>query len=336
MNYRIFVGLDISKSWFDAFFLRKETPRQGVHKRFENSSAGFGLFEDWLRGLAKEGLGDALIMMEHTGVYTIPLCQFLAERAFNHTLVPGLAVRGSVSMRRGGSDKVDSERIAKYALKNRDELVICTLPEKLIAELKRLITFRDLLVKQKGGIEVSFKEHEDFNKLVDNQEIKSAAAAMEEAFEKQISLIEKSMKKLIDSDESLRRNYKLIMSVIGIGEITAAALLVYTNNFISFTNSRKFATYCGVAPFGDDSGKDVGSKRVSHLANKRMKTLLSSCAQSAVQWDPELKLYFERQAAKGKNKWSVINVVKNKLLHRVFAVVRKGEMFSKRHTWHTI
>lgn len=336
MNYQIFVGIDMSKLWFDAFFLRKEASRQGVHNRFENTAAGFTLFQSWMDGLAKEELGSTLLMMEHTGVYTIPLCQFLAERQMHYTLVPGLAVNGSVGMRRGGSDKVDSERIARYALKNYEELVTCTLPEKLMGELKRLITFRELLVKQRGGLKVSVKEHEDFNKPVDNQEINGAATALEAEYDKQIRSIEKSMKKLVESDESVKRNYTLILSVPGIGEITAAALLAYTNNFISFTDGRKFATYCGVAPFGDDSGKDVGSKKVSHLANKRMKTLLSSCAQSAVRHDSELKLYFERQTAKGKNKFSVINVVKNKLIHRVFAVVKRGEMYSQRHSWHTI
>ena len=46
------------------------------------------------------------------------------------------------------------------------------------------------------------------------------------------------------------------------------------------------------------------------------------CAMSAIQNDPEMKGYFERKVAEGKNKMSVINAVRNKLIHRVFAVIR--------------
>jgi len=43
---------------------------------------------------------------------------------------------------------------------------------------------------------------------------------------------------------------------------------------------------------------------------------------SAFQNDPEMKAYFERKVTEGKNKMSVINAVRNKFIHRVFAVIR--------------
>ena len=43
---------------------------------------------------------------------------------------------------------------------------------------------------------------------------------------------------------------------------------------------------------------------------------------SAIQNDPEMKAYFERKVVEGKNKMSVFNAVRNKLIHRVFAVIR--------------
>jgi hypothetical protein len=54
----------------------------------------------------------------------------------------------------------------------------------------------------------------------------------------------------------------------------------------------------------------------------KLKKLLHLCAMSAIQNDPEMKAYFERKVAEGKNKMSVINAVRNKLIHRVFAVIR--------------
>lgn len=122
--------------------------------------------------------------------------------------------------------------------------------------------------------------------------------------------------------------YKLIISVKGIGPVVAAHLIVVTNCFTNFKNSRQLACYSGIAPFKKQSGTSLKSpSKVSHLANKKMKALLDRCASTAIQYDAQLKQYYERRIAKGKSKRSTINVVRNKLLHRVFAVVKRGTPF---------
>ena len=51
---------------------------------------------------------------------------------------------------------------------------------------------------------------------------------------------------------------------------------------------------------------------------------------SAIKFDADLKLYYERKVAEGKNKMSVLNAVKNKLLARVVAVVNKRQDYVKK------
>jgi len=60
------------------------------------------------------------------------------------------------------------------------------------------------------------------------------------------------------------------------------------------------------------------------MANKHLKAMLTQAANTAVQHDRELKQYYQRKLEQGKNKFSVLNAVKNKLIHRVFAVVKRG------------
>ncbi|MCB0503242.1 MAG: IS110 family transposase, partial [Bacteroidetes bacterium] len=60
------------------------------------------------------------------------------------------------------------------------------------------------------------------------------------------------------------------------------------------------------------------------LANKKMKTLLDLCAKSAIKHNNEIKQYYERRIGQDKNKRSTINIVRNKLLARMFAVVQRG------------
>ena len=54
---------------------------------------------------------------------------------------------------------------------------------------------------------------------------------------------------------------------------------------------------------------------------------------SAIQWNDELKQYYERKVAEGKNKMSVINAVRNKLVHRIFAVLRDDRMFVENYVY---
>ena len=66
-----------------------------------------------------------------------------------------------------------------------------------------------------------------------------------------------------------------------------------------------------------------GKTHVSHLANKQMKKLLHMAAMSSVATKGELADYYQRKVAQGKAKMAVLNAVRNKIIHRVFACVRE-------------
>ena len=53
------------------------------------------------------------------------------------------------------------------------------------------------------------------------------------------------------------------------------------------------------------------------------------CAMTAIRFDDDLKAYYNRKKAEGKNKMSVLNAVRNKLIHRVFVITRDERMFVK-------
>jgi transposase len=57
--------------------------------------------------------------------------------------------------------------------------------------------------------------------------------------------------------------------------------------------------------------------------------LLHICAMSAIQVKGELQDYFQRKVAQGKHKMSVLNAIRNKLIHRMWAVVRDDKKYDK-------
>ncbi len=63
------------------------------------------------------------------------------------------------------------------------------------------------------------------------------------------------------------------------------------------------------------------------MANKDLKRLLHLCAVSCVQSDPEIKTFYERKQEEGKHKMSILNSVRNKLIHRICACVRDRKMY---------
>ena len=112
--------------------------------------------------------------------------------------------------------------------------------------------------------------------------------------------------------------------------VNATMMILCTNNFEGITNARSFACYCGVAPFEYSSGTSIrGKTKVSHLANKKMKTDLTNAARSAVVHDPEMRIYYKRKRAEGKAYGTVMNAVKFKIITRAFAVIKRGTPFVK-------
>ena len=76
---------------------------------------------------------------------------------------------------------------------------------------------------------------------------------------------------------------------------------------------------------------EKGRSKVSHMANKKLKTNLHMGSLSSVRLDEGLKAYYERKVAEGKNKLSVLNAVKNKLIARVIAVVKRERPYEKNY-----
>ncbi|MFD2292293.1 transposase [Mariniflexile gromovii] len=129
---------------------------------------------------------------------------------------------------------------------------------------------------------------------------------------------------IISVNQELNHQYRLITSIKGIGSQTVLFMTTSTNGFTKFKTWRKFAAYCGIAPFPNSSVTSIrGKTKVSNLANKKIKSLFNLCAKSAIQNNPEMKLYYCRRVENGKNKMSTINIIRCKLLARVFATVKR-------------
>ena len=326
-KYSIFIGIDISKKWIDVSLTLDGQKVKMIHQRFSNQVKGFTQMLRWIKAYAQLHQADQhwLFCMEHTGVYGIPLNCFLEEQSLDYVLETPLRIKRSLGLKRGKDDKADSQDIARYAYLHREELKISKLPTQDLFRLKNLMAFRARLIKYRNGLKVAAGEMKKFIKKELFGDILSDTESLVELFDQKIRKVEKQMKQIVEENQEIKQVFDLATSVKGIGLIIGVHLVVHTNCFQGFENARQFAAYAGVAPFGQSSGTSLHiPPKVSHLANKKTKGLLSNATMTAIQNDKELRVYYNRKIAEGKNKFSVLNAVKNKLLGRIWATVQRG------------
>ena len=329
-KFKHFLGIDVSKEYFDAVIILDRNKEKSIHSQFVNNYKGIKSLCKWLKEQGST-FENTLVCLEHTGMYGKLIIKYLMIEKFPLWVEMSLKIIRSIGVQRGKNDKVDAQRIAFYAMKNVEEAVIFNAPRMEINKMRNLLSLREKLVATKASLLRNVKELKAFD-----LEVARLSEKLQKSTIKGIDLdlknIEKQLDKTINDDENISRIFTLVTSVIGIGKVTALFLICFTNEFTMYTTPRQLACYAGVVPFEHTSGKSIRSKpKVHYVANKKLKKQLHMCALSAITSDPELKNYFNRKVEEGKNKMLVINNVRNKLVHRVCACVRENKMFEKRH-----
>ncbi len=324
-HYQFFIGIDISKRYFDVAILIGQRTTSYV---FENSRKGTNAFIRLLKN-QKITLPNTLMCMEHTGVYGQLLITKLVEKQACFCVEMPIQIIRSIGVQRGKSDAVDAKRIAVYASKNSRELELYQPMEKVLEQVKILLKIRRKLVNTRADLNKYPNELElfspDLGKLA-----KKNLKKINKNLNDEIDRLEMEIKKLILSDDKLNKTVGLVTSVTGIGKITALHLTIFTNFFTRYDNPKQLACYCGVVPFEYTSGDSIFRKsRVHPMANRTLKKHLHMCALAAINHDPDIREYFQRKVAEGKNKMLVVNNVRNKLVHRVCAVIKRQEPYVK-------
>lgn len=327
MEYNYFIGVDVSKATLDFAVRYQGAPF--FHLRVPNTLKGIRSFMSASRKNGTD-LGSALFCMEHTGVYGQVLARSLTASGHCLWVEPAIAIKRSLGLQRGKNDKVDAERIAEYAQRFADRSVRWEPPREAMERLRHLTALRSRLIETKNQLCVALREQKGRIGKDIHKEVEQLSRAPIRALEKQIKEVCERIRELVGKDRELSALRDIVMSVDGIGEVTFWEMAIATNGFKHIREAKKFACYCGVAPFEHSSGSSIrGRTRVSKMANKRIKKLLHMAAMSAVNMNGELRDFYLRKVAQGKSKMAMLNAIRNKLIHRIFACVRDGRKYEK-------
>lgn len=329
-SYRYFIGIDVSRNKLNYAVFEGST--QILHKEGLNEGNDIIGFVRELNNLPKFKLTKALFVMEYTGIYCNPLLATLKKLNATLTQVTPLQIRNSLGVIRGKYDKIDAIRIARFASKNYSEVNLWVAKRSVLEHLSNLFSLKNRLQITQNSLKGPINEQQKFVKEKIYKQSVSSCKKTLTAINKDIISLEKQIKQLINSDERLKRLNEIITSVPFVGPVTSIRIILATNEFTRITEPKKFACYAGVAPFVKNSGMFVGKAKVSHIADKKLKTLLHMCAIASVSKKGELKDYFIRKTqGEGKHKMSVLNAIRFKLILRIFSCLKNDRLFEKHY-----
>ena len=315
----IVIGIDISSKTLDLCVQKKNRIDYFViENRIKTIKTFFNKYKK----------DEVVVAMENTGRYNWNLYEVLECFNFKIYVIPPLHLKKSLGLTRGKNDKIDALRICNFIVKNLEETIQWQPTPLPIRRLKTLITERSSRIKMKKRLLAQQHDYKLIKTIGLDKELTKLNKQLIKKLDDQISLLEKRIDETIKTDTELDYQSKLIQSVPGAGKVLTWMILAKTEGFRTIKDPRKLACYAGVVPFDYQSGSSLKYKpKVSIFADKQLKTILHLAAMSAIRLDNDLRIYYLRKVEEGKNKMSVLNAVRNKIVHRIFAVVKNQSLY---------
>lgn len=312
----IYVGIDVSKRTLDIClkvldgeqYLKIENKISSIKKVFRKLD---------------QVDSEVVVAMENTGHYNHQLYRVLSNYNFNVYVVDPKHIKRSIGLVRGKNDKVDAKRIATFIERNNQDLHPWEPLSESIYSLKVLITERKAEVDRIKSLKQRIEGLKQQKSISSVQKLITRNKNEVQRTKKRVKEIEKLIREEIAKDPALKNEINRIKTVPGIGDITAWLIAVKTHGFKRLLDPRKLACFAGVVPFEQQSGSSLKTKpRVSKMADCALKSALQMAAMRAVRMNNNLQDYYYRKIEEGKNKMSVLNAVRNKLIHIAMALIK--------------
>lgn len=267
-------------------------------------------------------LGVALVVLEATGGYELPVAAALAAAHIPVAVVNPRQARdfARATGRLAKSDTIDAAVLAHFAQALRPQPR--PLPDEAARALDALLGRRRQLLEMlameqnrlgscaAGAVRADIGEHIAF-----------LAARLSKA--------DKELAAAVQASPVWREKDDLLQSIPGIGPVASRTLLAALPELGALSN-KQAAALAGLAPYDDDSGQRRGARRVRG-GRAEVRAVLYMAALSAARYNPALRAFKERLARAGKKAKVILTAVARKLVVLANAVLRSGRRFDPTH-----
>jgi transposase len=218
--------------------------------------------------------------------------------------------------RRGKTDRLDAEVIARYVAKEHAELHAYVPPTRDQRDLARLLRRRAKLVELKGSLKQTFRGMQGVRR-----HLTQLLAHFDQLIEHVELLMQRALQRMPRAQQAADR----IATIPGYGTLSSMCL-AHRFTRLPYGNSDAVVAATGLDPRPDDSGRMHGRRRLSKCGPSEERRLLFNCARSASRmklWQP----YYQAQRAKGLSPTAAHIVLARKMLRVAFAVHKHGRSF---------
>jgi transposase len=302
-----FVGIDISKDWFDVAILGEKRTKQ-----FANTKKGIRELVRWTRQFQAQ-----LIVVEATGGYEEALVLTLFEAGLPVALVSPQRVRqyARAKGRLAKTDPLDAQLLADYGKHIQPRLFVGKSEER--KQLSALVGRRNQLNAMLQA---------------EKNRLRAQSGAIRTSLEKVIACLAAELKQmdqqirtLLQQHTNLQAQEKLLRTAKSIGPVTAATLLADLPE-LGQLDRQEVAALVGVAPINSDTGKKRGYRKTKGGRPDVRRTLYMATL-TGIRYNPILKPHYEQLRTRGKEKKVAITACMRKLLVILNAMLRDQQPF---------
>ena len=321
------VGVDVSKDDIQVALSQLTTAYHVVvcsTRTFPNTNKGFQELQKWLIGKTQSTL-PVHFTMEATGVYYEGLAYFFYERGYClHVVLPNYAKKYGQSLGvKSKTDKLDARTLAQMGLER--ELRIWQPVSPSLLGLKQLTRERDALVCSRTAAANhlhAYRHQGRPNKDSIARTVKHIAF-----LDRQVKEIESEITHFVNRDKALKPKMEYLLSIPGVGLLTAAVIVAETNGFAAIESIKQLTSYAGLDVRIAESGKWKGKSKISKLGNSHIRKALFMPSLSRKTHDPTTNRFYERIKEKKGIGMIATVAVERKLLGLMYSLWKKEEMY---------
>jgi transposase len=310
------LGIDVAKETLDVALIKAG---RMFNQHVDNRESGYQRLEAWLK---QHGAARAWVCLEATGQYGDGVAEYLYQQAHPVSVVNPARIKhyANSKLRRNKTDKADAQLIAEYCL--REQPTLWTPPPASFKDLQALVRHLDDLLTTR------LQETNRLASGVHTQAVVDQLNALVAFLDEQISTTRSAIQIHINQCPELKHAQDLLVTIPGIGRLTAAKLLGEVRNLLEFENARQLAAYAGLTPRLFLSGTSVHKKsRLAKTGNANLRKALYMPAISAKRWNPIVHRFCERLSQSGHRPMEIIAAAMHKLLHLAYGVLKSDAPF---------
>jgi transposase len=324
------VGLDISKDDFKACYSGMSSDMEIVKlssKTFDNTPKGFASFLEWvLQTNGKDVQQLPGFTMEATGVYYENLAYFLVENGYTvHVVLPNHAKKYGLSLGvRSKTDRIDAKTLSEMGLERK--LHHWKPFNTGFLKLKQLTRERETVICERTRVNNQLHAYE--HRAKSNESTIKRTKEMIDFLNEHVTEIETDIKMLVKSDKALLKRIAYVLSIPGVGFITAVTIIAETDGFASITSIKQLSAFAGLDVKIAQSGKWNGKSKISKQGNSHIRKSLHFPALCKIKHHDKTKQYYERLVEKKGIKMVAAVAVQRKTLGLIYTLWKKEVMFS--------